>query len=693
MKFNKIILGVLFAIGIALIILVMPTEKKFRFEFQKGQKWMHEDLYAPFDFSIYKSQEDLKNEKDSVESEIVDFYLYDAEILNVKKEELVTRFYKEKNKDKNEDDRYSIGSESVPGIEYLKAGLDFMTDVYSNGIIDLSEVESSNLKQNITILQGKVAETKQISNLVTIEEVETQIQKFYKKFCSHKSDSGIFILDSIQFAELFVPNVIYDDETTESMRANIFASLSLTRGKINSGELIISTGDYVNTEKHAILSSLKREINSRTLNTYSFYMILGGQIVLVFLSFFALVLLIYYSQPEILSHHRQALFIIMVVVMFVALASVSARYYAISIYLIPFAMIPVIIKAFFNERIALFTHIITILIAAFNAPNSFEFVFLQTIVGVIILFSLGNSYRRSYLFLSSIVSFIAYSAIYFGIAVMQEGELSKIYWMQFAWFGASSLLLLTTYPLIFVFEKVFGFLSDMTLIELSDTNSPLLRELAEKAPGTFQHTLQVANLAEAAAREVGANTLLARVGALYHDIGKLNRPLFFTENQMNQVNPHDELNPEESAAIIIGHVTEGVKMSRKHNLPEQIASFIKGHHGTTKVQYFIAKQKEVNPDGAVEEAKFTYPIEKPQLKEVAIMMMADVVEAASRSLTKYDEKSISELIDRLISSKIDERQFDDVDLSFRDITRIKKLFTAKLVNIYHSRIAYPDQKK
>lgn len=379
----------------------------------------------------------------------------------------------------------------------------------------------------------------------------------------------------------------------------------------------------------------------------------------------------------------------MIVVMFVALASLSARYFEVSIYLIPFAMIPIIIKAFFNERIALFTHIVTILIAAFNAPNSFEFVFIQIIVGVIVLFTLGNSYRRSYLFLSSIISFVAYSLIYFGIAVTQEGELSTIYWMQFAWFGASSVLLLTTYPLIFAFEKLFGFLSDMTLIELSDTNNTLLRELAEQAPGTFQHTIQVANLAEAAAREVGANALLARVGALYHDIGKINRPLFFTENQINNINPHDNLKPSESAEIIIGHVIDGIKMGKKNKLPEPIMSFIKGHHGTSKVHYFLCKESQITPIDKIDEKTFTYPIEKPQLKEVAIMMMADVVEAASRSLKKYDEISVAELIDKLINVKIEEHQFDDVDLTFRDISKIKKLFTQRIVNIYHGRIAYP----
>jgi cyclic-di-AMP phosphodiesterase PgpH len=678
MNINKLIVGIFFVIGVALIILVLPIEKKFNFEFQKGQQWLHDDLYAPFDFSIYKSQSRVDKELDSLKNTTKFFFDYNNEIENKLNSKLETKINGLK-KTFTENDLN----------DFLKRTKLIVKEIYQVGVININQVviKDNNLK-DIILLNNKVAESRNVYEFYTPDNAKQKFIELLEPIINKYGLKNDFSVDEL----FFEPNIDYNDILTKEMYDNIFASYSHTVGKIDVGELIISNGEYVNNQKYDILISLRKEINQRSISPNSFYLIFAGQIVLVLFSFFALVLLIYYSEPDILKTNSEALFIVLIVVFFVSLSALSAKFYAMNIYVIPFAMIPIIIKAFFNERIALFTHIVAILISAFNAPNSFEFVFLQIIVGVIVLFSLGNSYRRSYLFLAAMVSFISYCIIYFAIAVMHEGEIDGIYWMQFGWFGFSSILLLSTYPLIFVFEKIFGFLSDMTLIELSDTNNPLLRELAEKAPGTFQHVLQVANLAEMAAREVGADPLLTRVGALYHDIGKIARPMYFTENQSNMANPHDKLSPKESAEIIINHVIDGVKISSKYKLPSQIVSFIKGHHGTTMVKYFYEKQKSMSPSEKIDDADYTYPLEKPMFKEVAIMMMADVVEAASRSLKEHDPKSITNLIDKLISAKIAENQFDNVDLSFRDVTRIKQLFAKKIINIYHSRIEYPDKK-
>jgi len=364
----------------------------------------------------------------------------------------------------------------------------------------------------------------------------------------------------------------------------------------------------------------------------------------------------------------------------------------VNIYLLPYVMLPIVVKTFFNARIALFVHVITTLVIGFVAPNSFEFVFLQIIVGAISLYILGDTYKRSFLFLSSIIAFVSYSIIYFGIGVLQEANLALINWHQFLWFGGSSLLVLTAQPLIYFFEKVFGFLSDATLMELSDTNHPLLRKLSDEAPGTFQHSLQVANLSEGAVKKIGGNALLARVGCLYHDIGKALNPIYFTENQKG-TNPHNQKTPEESAKIIIDHIIEGEKLAKKYNLPEPIIGIITGHHGSSKVKYFLRTAQDDDPDKEINESLFQYPYKSPRTKEQAVVMMADAIEAASRSLPDTTEKSLRGLIEKIVASQIEDGQFNYADISLFEIEQVKESFLQRLLNIYHVRIAYPEDKR
>jgi hypothetical protein len=355
--------------------------------------------------------------------------------------------------------------------------------------------------------------------------------------------------------------------------------------------------------------------------------------------------------------------------------------------------VPIIIKTFYDSRLALFIHIITVLLVGFFAPNGFEFIFLNFIAGIVAIFSLTNIYRRGKLFLTAALVFLTYSFVYFGLAITQEGNFTNIELHNFIYFAINGGFVLLAYPLIYIFEKAFGFLSDLTLMELSDTNSKLLRLLAEKAPGTFQHSIQVANLAEEAIYKIGGNALLVRTGALYHDIGKMANPAYFVENQRAGFNPHEMHEYDESANIIISHVKDGVELAKKHSLPEPLIDFIRTHHGTTRVQYFYRSYMNKFPDKEVDSKKFTYPGPKPYSKETAALMMADSVEAASRSLPDISEEKINNLVDSIINHQMQDGQFDNANITFKDIATIKGIFKQKLANIYHARIEYPEEKQ
>ncbi len=373
----------------------------------------------------------------------------------------------------------------------------------------------------------------------------------------------------------------------------------------------------------------------------------------------------------------------------VLVASTTFKFNLVSIYLLPFAILPIILKTFYDSRLALFIHIITILLIGFFAPNSFEFVFLNVVAGMVAIISLTNVYRRSKLVVTSLYVIAAYSVIYLGIALVQEGNLASIEWKYFRLFGVNGILVMISYPLIYMFEKTFGFMSDATLMELSDTNQPLLRKLAEVAPGTFQHSLQVANLAEDAVFQVGGNPLLVRAGALYHDIGKMEEPLYYIENQTSSINPHDNLEFEQSARIIIDHVRKGVDLAKKNKLPEAIIDFIRTHHGTTTVQYFYRSYLRKYPEADVDVRKFSYPGPRPGSRETAIVMMADSVEAASRSLKEITENTLDKLVDSIIGNQMREEQYNDAQITFKEITTIREVFKRRLRNIYHARISYP----
>jgi putative nucleotidyltransferase with HDIG domain len=459
---------------------------------------------------------------------------------------------------------------------------------------------------------------------------------------------------------------------------------------VQTGELIISKGELVTTDKYLLLESLRQEYELKLGSSFEYAGILAGQVILLGVSLTALFLFLLFFRKEIFAETKQVVLILILILFIVMVTALVVKYNPAYVYLIPVCLVPIIIGIFTDTRLALFSHLITIIITGLVVPNSYEFVFLQLFAGIVTILSIVRLERRSQFFLTSFMIFITYSVIYIGMTLISEGSIEGMNYIYFLLFAGSAILTLFSYPMIFVFEKIFGLITDVTLLELSNTNNKLLRELALKAPGTFQHSMQMANLAEEAVFEIGGNPLLVRTGAMYHDIGKINEPFYFVENQATGVNPHDELTYEESARIIVDHVQSGVEKAKKHNLPEQIIDFIRTHHGTRKTEYFYTLAKKENPDAEVDADIFTYHGPEPFSKETAVLMMADTVEAASRSLKNPDEESINNLVENVINKQIESHQFDNADVTLRDIRKIKKIFKKKLLNIYHLRIEYPE---
>jgi putative nucleotidyltransferase with HDIG domain len=654
----------------------MPNERKFELDYIKNKPWQHENLFAPFDFAIYKSNEEIEREKKEIEKKAAFYFQKDNTILESKLKDFSASFiilWNEYNSEKN----------TLEKAQLLKIGNQLLSEIYEHGIISAPNevIEELNKGKTIYVLSNGIAESEPFNTLFSVTTAYN--------FCEEKladTFGGDLLLKAI--SENIIPNVIYNNTLTEEILNQKINNISLTRGMIQKGELIISKGELINDEKFEILESLKKEYLEGKNKHVGHWNIFLGQIFLVGLALLSIFLFLYHFRKDIVADNKRIVFILLlIVIMHFGVYLTNTTNY-ISIYAIPFCVLPIIIRTFYDTRLASFIHIITIITIGLSISNSFEFIYLQIIAGTLTIFSIVNMNKRSQLFGTSLVIFISYFIGYISFQLIYEVSFSEIKFNQIGSFALSAMLTLFTYPLIYLFEKMFGFVSDVTLMELSDTNNPLLRELANKAPGTFQHSLQVANLAESAIFEIGGNALLTRAGALYHDIGKMDNPLYFIENQTTGINPHDELDFEESAKIIINHVKKGIEKAKKHNLPDSVIDFIRTHHGDTMVQYFYRSYIKHFPDEIIDESLFSYPGPRPYSKETAVLMMADSVEAASRSLSKKDAESIEKLVDSIIDYQIKEEQFINADITFKDISQIKKIFKKKLQNIYHTRIEY-----
>ncbi len=665
---NFIKVGLIICV-IAIIIQLFPTENKFKYHFEIGKPWSYELITASFDFPIYKNEEIILKETAELLKNYAPYYVIDTTMAQKQFEKLAADYQKANEK-------------PIEHAAFLKNKLN---QIYSKGVItaeDLSELNSEARTKIHYILPNRL--TKQIASS-ELYTPKTAYEEILKGAPEEIKEYNLNVY--------LVENLKYDTATSNVAKNDLLKSLSLTSGMIQSGERIIDRGEIVTPESYAALNSLKIEYQKRKSSLQQSSLVIIGEIIIISALVALFFLYLNLFRPRIFDSFGNLLFISLLILIITGLASVTVRYTAWNYFMIPFALLPIIIRVFFDSRTALFAHIITVLIISFMVDNSFRFVVLQIAVGMAAVSSLKDMTQRSQLAQTALYIFLSYVGLYLAFEFISEGELKRIHWLPVLYFGVSSAFLLLAYILIYIFEKIFGLISAVTLVELTNVNSDLMMKFAETAPGTFQHTLQVSNLATEAAKKIGANSLLVRTGALYHDIGKMKNPHYFIENQMGGPNPLAEMNFEEASRKIIDHVHAGVEIARKNHLPEQIINFITTHHGLGKTKYFYNSFINANPGVTPNEEAYCYPGPLPNSKETAILMMADAVEARSRSLGVYTEESINDAVEKMIDSQIADGQFKDAPISFRDVETVKSVFKEKIKNIYHSRIVYPELKK
>lgn len=671
----KIILFILTTIA---IVYLFPKGGQFKYDFSNGQLWKYDNLYAPFDFAIQKTADEISSEKKEITANATQYFDYDTKIVTEVNETFVKKIYSINAKD-------SLTDEEVKSLKRI--GEKVLQKVYEQGFLeDLTTDVISRNDEIIALKKDKVVTDVLFKNLLTTKDILSIINtSLGKKPYDFKQEILLNILvNSIR------PNVFYDKEFTTKIINNQFKNISLTQGKVATGELIILKGGIVEGKKLAILNSLKAESESKIWTKSNYNWIVLGYTILVSLALLMLLLFLHKYRIEIFNNNNKVTFIFFNVFAIIFVQTLVIKYNSDYLYVVPLSILPIIIKAFFDARLGLFTHVLTVLLLGYIVPNSFEFIYLHIIAGIVTILTVSELYKRANLFISVAQITFIYMLTYFAFSVIKEGNASQLNFDYFTLFAANGLLSFLSIILIYLYEKVFGLVSDVTLLELSNTNTKLLRELNEKAPGTFQHSMQVANLAEAAANEIGANSMLVRTGALYHDIGKMYNPLYFVENQITGVNPHSDLSPRDSAKIILDHVIKGIELAKKYNLPDRVIDFIRTHHGTTTTYYFYKKEQELNPDSKIDIKQFQYQGPIPFSKETAILMMCDSSEAASKSIKNPTAQSISDLIDKIIEKQMADNQFLNSDITFREIKIIKKVIKKKLMNMYHLRLDYPE---
>ena len=680
----------LFLLTLALIVYAFPRQAKFKYEFTKGKPWMHETIIAPFDFSILKSVEEIESEKDIINKQHAPIFNFNDAIFEIKAEEFVNLFEDKWSLDKKiqKDLKFTFSNifklksarNNTKKHDLVNFGFNKLQEIYSKGIIQ-QNLDNSHGSQ-VLLKKGSLAEKRDIIDFYTINSAANKINLMDK--LSEKEFTFIvpLLLASLE------QNIIYDKIASDELLQSELNSINISQGLIIEGQIIVNKGEIVNADRYQKLLSLKEDFEGAEWNRTSYYLVLFGQIILVGISLLILFLFLRQYRLEIITNTTRISMILSLIVIMVLLSALTLRINSAYLYILPFCISPIILKAFFDNRVALFVHLITILIIGFIAPNGFQFVFLQLIAGIISILTVLKMYKRAQLFISVGKVIGVYFLVYIALSVIHDASFSGIELSILVKFAISGALTLFAYPIIFLFEKIFSLVSDISLLELSDTNSPLLRRLSEEAPGTFQHSLQVANLAEMGALEIGANAMLTRAGAIYHDIGKLQNPMYFIENQSSNLNPHDEIEFDESAEIIIGHVLDGIEIAKENNLPDELIDFIRTHHGTTTVQYFYKQFIADFPEEEVDIKDFTYPGPKPYSKETAILMMADSSEAAARSIKNPTSENIDALIEKIINKQISADQYVNADITFKEINQIKRLFKKKLVNIHHARIEY-----
>lgn len=667
--------SLIFIATVSVIVYFLPNEGKFNYQFDINKPWKYGLLQASFDFPIYKNDMQVQKEQDSI---LATYQPY---------------FHIEKNVEKNmieklREDYNKTLRHSLPSTDYVRYIERMLKELYRNGIIagnDLTRMEEDSITAIRTVEQN-TATSRLVEQLYTVKDAYEYLLNADTTHYKKK------VLQQCNLNNYITPNLIYDEPKSEAAQKDLLSNISYANGFVLNGQKIIDRGEIVDEQTYNILESLRKEWEKRSESLQEKRLTLAGQILYVGIFLFCFMVYLDLFRADYYDRKGSLTLLFALIVLFPVVASVMVSQSLSSIYIVPFAMIPIIVRIFLDSRTAFMAHVTIILLCSITLRFPHEFILLQVVAGMVSIYSLRELSQRSQLLRTALVVFASYALLYFAFELIHEDDLTKLNTRMYIYFMINGILLLFAYPLLFILEKTFGFTSNVTLVELSNINNSLLREMSEIAPGTFQHSLQMANLAAEAANKIGAKSQLVRTGALYHDIGKMVNPAFFTENQSG-VNPHKSLNYEQSAQVIISHITDGLKLAEKHNLPKVIKDFISTHHGRGLTKYFYISYKNEHPDEEVDTEKFRYPGPNPFTKEQAILIMADSVEAASRSLPEYTEESIGTLVDKIIDAQVTEGFFKECPITFKDIALVKALFKEKLKTMYHTRISYPELKK
>lgn len=654
-----------------LTIYFFPKSNRFQYDFNEGEPWEYETLYAPFSFPIEKTEEALDLERKNVISTAPQYFRKQEQVAR-KARESWNLIWQSLSND-------STLNKELPRIKSI--GYNFLDKVYKVGFTDAQLKFSGD--RSIYLDNGTDLTSSTFGSLTQPSDIARYINEPFDQ----PGDTTYRKLKR-QLVDLIVPDVFLNKKLTDLSTQEALSKIIPTQGLVSRNSRIIAQGEIVEGEKLQKLATLNNAYNSQTWSDSQYGWKLFGYLILVGMAFSMLLLFLFKYRKEIYNDLRKLVFIYFNILTFILLTALIVNLDARFIYIIPVCMLPLILKAFFDARLGLFCHVIAIFILSFIVPDSNEYLYLQMMAGIVTILSGSEIYKRANLFITVGQILFIYGISYLAFYAVNQGGVVGWEWDKFIYFLLSSLAMLFVWPLIYIYEKLFGLVSDVSLLELSDTNSTLLKELSNKAPGTFHHSLNVANIAETVANEIGANAMLVRVGALYHDIGKMKNPTYFTENQSSGINPHDDLDPEESAQIIIDHTLDGIEIAKKYNLPDRIIDFIRTHHGDSVVYYFYKKAKDQNPD--IDKTFFQYPGPKPFSQETAILMISDSVEAASKSLKNPTSSTIESLVDNIIDNQMKSGQFLNANITFKQIEQMKVVLKKKLASIFHLRIEYPE---
>lgn len=660
-------------ITVLLIVWALPRNESKQFRYDIGKPWMYGSFIAKFDFPIYKTDETIKEQEDSLLETYQPYYNYDPAV----EKKQVSKFLAD----------YQNG---IPGLphNYVRLIADRLHRLYQAGIMDTPEYNEAyrDSTSQVRLVSGNNAQS------ISLACVYSTLSAYEQLFIDEQIAMQRPILQRCNLNNYIEPNLIYDKGKSETERNDLLSSIPPASGMVMSGQKVIDRGDIVDEYTYRVLSSFEREIKRRSATQTQITNTIIGQVIFVTLMVFLFTIYLGLFRRDYFNKPRSIAMLYTLMTLFPVVVSLMMRHNFLSVYMLPFAMVPIFVRVFMDSRTAFVCHVTMILICTTAVRYQYEFIIIQLVAGLIAIYSLRELTRRAQVFKTAILVGIGSTFVYLALQLMQDNDFSSMDHDMYYHFVVNAVLLLIAYPMMYIIEKMFGFVSSVTLFELSNTNRGLLRDLSEIAPGTFQHSITVGNLAAEIANKIGANALLVRTGALYHDIGKMKNPVFFTENQAG-VNPHDTLTYQESARIIISHVTEGVKLAERENLPTIIRDFIVTHHGTGITKFFYIKYKNEHPEEEVDPAPFTYPGPNPFTREQAILMIADGVEAASRSLPEYTEESISTLVNRMIDQDVTDGYFKECPITFRDLAIAKLVLIERLKAIYHTRISYPEMKK